>query len=135
MKLIHILRESLNSAANERIDSLPQGKVFDDAKRIDIIFKRSNRNWSEVIEALEQGRQNAERQEIDIRDIRITQPNVQSGKVKRMVQDLDKRATIEAVQFPDGEIAIADGHHRLTANWALGRRTVQVNLVKAEQEA
>jgi hypothetical protein len=134
MKLRDILRESLNDAANERIDSLPQGKVFDDAKRIDGVFKKSSHSWSEVIEALEQNKKNGERQEVNTTDIRITQPNVQSGKVKRMVQGKDGKSTIDVVQFPDGEMAIHDGHHRLTANWALGNKTIVVNLIKAQQK-
>lgn len=139
MKLIDLLRENAAQVeANERIDSLPQGKVFDDAKRIDGIFNKSKREYSYAQAALEQNRENAKKTAVNTTDIRITQPNVQSGKVKekveQMIEDPKDVKTIDAVQFPDGEMVIPDGHHRLTANWALGNKTIVVNLIKAQEK-
>lgn len=120
------------ASADEKMDSLPQGDLFPTAKRIDGIFKKSRHSWSEVIESLERNIENGKRTTVNIEDVKITQPNVLSSKVKKMVQGSGKTPTIDAVLFPDGEIVIHDGHHRLTANWALGNKTIEVNLVRAE---
>lgn len=133
IRLADILKESKTvELANKRIDELPKGKVFSDAKNIEGVFDRSRHSWSEVIEAAEQNKANAESQYIDLKNIHITQPNIQSEKVKKMVQDISDRKPIDVVEFPDGEKAIHDGHHRLTANWALGNKKVLVNLIKAK---
>lgn len=113
-----------------KIDALPTGKIFSDAKKIDGIFKKSGYTWSEVIEAFEKNKESAKPQSINIKDIKITQPNIQSEKVKKMIDDIDKVPPINVVQFKNGEKAIYDGHHRLAANWALGETKIKVNLVK-----
>jgi hypothetical protein len=114
----------------EKIDQLPQGKLFDDAKNIEGIFTKSSRTWSEVAEAFERGRGEAEQELLDIEDIHITQPNVQANKVKSMLDRIESLPTIDVVEFEDGEKVIYDAHHRLTASWALGNSKVQVNIVK-----
>lgn len=116
--------------AIEKIEKLPRGKIFDDAKNIESVFKKSRHSWSEVVENFEKNRQNAEIQSVSLKDIRITQPNIQIGKVSRMISDISNLDIINAVQFPDGEIVIHDGHHRLLAHWALGNLNMKVNLVK-----
>lgn len=134
MKLIDLLRENLTDTANKKIDYLPQGKLFPDAKRIDGVFKRSSRSWSEVIEALEQNKESGEKTAVNTNDVHITQPNVQSRKVKEMIENPKEIKTIDVVQFPDGEMVIPDGHHSLTANWALGKESIEVNLIKAQEK-
>ena len=104
--------------AHNRIDNLPKGSTFEDAKRIDSIFKKSKHTWSETIEAFEKNQKDAEIKLVNIKDIRITQPNVQSIKVKAMIDNVDKLPTLNAVQFSD-ELVIYDGHHRLLATWAV----------------
>lgn len=135
MKHIKLYEEFLNEAkinldlAYEKIDSLPNGSSFEDAKRIDGIFTKSKHTWSEVIEAFEKNAKDAKIKSINIKDIRITQPSIQSNKVKAMMQTFDKLPIINAVQFPD-EIAIYDGHHRLSTAWFLQETRIKVNLVK-----
>ena len=130
------LNESISSskvkAASEKIDSLPVGKIFDDAKRIEDIFKKSKYTWSEVIENFEKLKDSAKPQQVNVKDIHITQPNIQANKVKKMIADVDKTPPINVVQFKNGEMAIYDGHHRLLANWALGENKIKVNLVKVQ---
>jgi hypothetical protein len=121
---------SVESAYN-KIDSLPQGKIFDDAKRIDNIFNKSKHSYSEVIEAYEKNKNNNTTQFVTVKDIHITQPNIQSNKVKQTITSSDVTAPLNVVQFPDGEMAIYDGHHRLTVAWAMGKNKIKVNLVKA----
>lgn len=120
---------SVESAYN-KIDSLPQGKIFDDAKRIDNIFNKSKHSYSEVIEAYEKNKNNSTTQFVTVKDIHITQPNIQSNKVKQTITSSDVTAPLNVVQFPDGEMAIYDGHHRLTVAWAMGKNKIKVNLVK-----
>jgi len=133
--MIHIklyeafILESKLDSAYERIDSLPKGSTFEDAKKIDGVFDKSKHSWSEVIEAFEKHQNEAKIKSINIKDIQITQPNIQSNKVKGMMTKFDKLPTINVVQFPDG-FAIYDGHHRLLTAWALGETKIKVNLVK-----
>lgn len=117
-----------------RIKDLPKGKIFDDAKSLEGVFKKSNKSWSEVIEFFEKNKDNAKVEEVSLKDIHITQPNIQSNKVEKMINDIDKTPTIDAVQFKDGEISIFDGHHRLASLWSLGKEKIKVNLVKEGQE-
>jgi hypothetical protein len=123
------INESNADSASEKIESLPKGSTFDDAKRIDGIFSKSKHTWSEVIEAFEKMQKNAKSKTISIKEIQITQPNIQSNKVKAMIENFDKLPAINVVQFPDG-FGIYDGHHRLLAAWALGKTKIKVNLVK-----
>jgi hypothetical protein len=125
----NFLFESTASAI-QKIDALPAGKIFDDAKRIDNVFKKSSHTWSEVIENFEKNKDLAKTAKVKVKDIRITQPNIQADKVKKMLADLAKTPAINVVQFKNGELAIYDGHHRLLANWALGENQITVNLVK-----
>ncbi len=134
MKHIKLYEEFTNEAkdidsAIERIDSLPKGSTFEDAKRIDGIFNKSKHTWSEVIEAFEKNQSDAKSKTINIKEIQITQPNIQSNKIKAMIENFDKLPAINVVQFPDG-LAIYDGHHRLLTAWALGETKIKVNLVK-----
>ena len=115
--------------AYRQIDDLPKGSTFDDAKRINNIFKKSQYTWSQVIEAFEAHRNEAKLQYMDIKDIHITQPNIQANKVKRMVDNFDKLDPINVVHFKNGEYAIYDGHHRLSAAWALGKKKIKINLI------
>jgi hypothetical protein len=112
-----------------RIDDLPKGSTFEDAKRIESIFTKSKHTWSEVIETFEKNQKDAKVKSVNIKDIQITQPNIQSNKVKAMIEKFDKLPMINAVQFPDG-LAIYDGHHRLLTAWAIGETKIKVNLVK-----
>ena len=116
-------------SAYEKIEGLPKGTLFDDAKRIDGIFAKSKYSWSEVIEAFEKNQKEAKPKFVNIKDIKITQPNVQGNKVRGMIQNSDKLKPINVVQFSD-ELAIYDGHHRLLTDWALGKTRIKVNLVK-----
>lgn len=134
MKKIKLFEGFVNEAksiesAMEKIDSLPKGATFEDAKRIDGIFDRSKHTWSEVIETFEKNQKDAKYKSVNVKDIQITQPNIQSNKVKKMIQDFNKLEPINVVQFSDG-MAIYDGHHRLLTAWALGETKLKVNLVK-----
>ena len=126
------LRNLLVETSNNKIDELPTGKLFNDAKNIQRIFNISRRSWSDVIEAFEKNKDNGNLQLVSLKDIHITQPNIQSNKVKTILADLNKLSTINVVEFEDGEMAIFDGHHRLVANWALGNSKIQVNLVQTK---
>lgn len=122
-------KQSLVSAI-AKVESLPNGKLFDDSKRIDDIFKISKKAWNEVVVAYEQHEEKHHIVYVDISEIHITQPNVQSNKVMKMFDDIEKLPRINVVQFSNGEKAIYDGHHRLIAHWALGEKKIKVNLVK-----
>lgn len=125
------VKESISvNTAYDKIDRLPQGKIFNDAKRIDGIFNKSKHSYSEVIEAFEKNKAKNNIEFVSVKDVHITQPNIQSNKVKQTITSFDDTATINVVQFPDGEMAIYDGHHRLTAAWAIGKDKIKVNLVK-----
>lgn len=132
IKLIDILREEISPSnlAIQKIDELPKGKIFDDAKNIEGIFKKSQHSWSEVIDSFEKNKHKSKPQTVNIRDIHITQPNIQSNKIKHTIKNLDKVPTINVVEFENGEKAIYDGHHRLVASWALGDAKIKVNLVQ-----
>jgi hypothetical protein len=132
IRLKSLLKE-INSSielAFERIDKLPAGKLFNDAKSIKDIFTLSNHSWSEVIENFEKNKENGTNENVDISNIHITQPNIQSNKVKHIIENINKMPIINVVQFNDGEMAIYDGHHRLVANWAIGNTQIKVNLVR-----
>ena len=129
IQLKDLLKENILDVANQRIDALPKGKLFDNAKNIEKIFDKSRHSWSETTEAFETNKSESKLQSVNIADIYITQPNIQSNKVKKMIVGIDKLPIINAVKFPDGEIVIYDGHHRLIANWALGKTRIKLNLV------
>ena len=101
--------------------------MFDDAKNIEGLFKRSKHTWSEVIEAFEMRQDRAKETQIAIKDIQITQPNIQLGKVEKML-NASSLPLINVVKFNDG-YAIYDGHHRLMTAWALNDKKIKVNLV------
>jgi len=132
IRLKTLLQESNNSLelAYNRIDGLPVGKLFDDAKNIESVFKKSIHSWNDVIVTYERYEDEHHIVNINVSDIHITQPNIQANKVKEMIPNIDKTPRINVVQFTDGEMAIYDGHHRLIANWALGNTKIKVNLVK-----
>jgi len=135
MKHVKLFEQFVNEAkrdvdsAMELIDSLPKGATFDDAKRIDGVFDRSKHTWSEVIEAFEKRQHEAKVKSVNVKDVKITQPNIQSSKIKGMLNKVDKLPLINMVQFPDG-LVIYDGHHRLLTAWALGETKIKANLVK-----
>ena len=134
MKHIKLYEDFVNEAKNtdsaiEKIDSLQKGAIFDDAKRIDTIFNITKHSWSDVMHTYEQNKDKAKIKSINVKDIQITQPNIQSNKVKEMINRDGKLKMINVVEFPDG-YAIYDGHHRLTTAWALGETKIKVNLVK-----
>jgi hypothetical protein len=122
--------ETSNVTISQKIDQLPQGKLFNDSKNIEGIFKKSSHSWSEVIELFEKNKNKSKPEIIDIKDIHITQPNIQSNKVKNMLDKVNNLSYINVVEFEDGEKVIYDAHHRLVANWALGNNRIKVNLVK-----
>lgn len=124
--------ETLNIKVNEKINQLPKGKIFDDAKNIEGIFKKSNHTWSETIEAYEKNQNQSSPSTIDIKDITITQPNIQANKVKNILNKVNDLPPINVIEFEDGEKVIYDGHHRLVADWALGNNTIEVNLIKVK---
>jgi hypothetical protein len=136
MKHLHTFESFLNESnksvemADAKIDKLPAGKLFDDAKNIEKVFKKSKYSWNDVIVTYEQYEEQHHIKIINISDIHITQPNIQANKVKEMMPNIDKTPRINVVQFTDGEMSIYDGHHRLIANWALGNTKIKVNLVK-----
>jgi len=130
-KLKGIIREIIQEESiNKKIDELPQGKIFNDSKNIESIFRRSSHNWSEVIELFEKNKNKSKPDIIDIKDIHITQPNIQANKVKNMLDKVNDLSPINVVEFEDGEKVIYDGHHRLVTNWALDNNKIKVNLVK-----
>ena len=133
MKFVQLFEQFINESkvelANQKIDDLPKGATFEDAKRIDGVFDKSKHTWSEVIETFESNQKDAKVKSVNVKDIQITQPNIQANKVKRMIVEPGKLPIINAVQFSDG-ISIYDGHHRLMTAWALGETKIKVNLVK-----
>jgi hypothetical protein len=130
-KIKDIIREIIQEESiNKKIDELPQGKIFDDAKNIEGIFKKSSYSWSEVIELFEKNKHKGKPEIVDIKDIHITQPNIQANKVKNILDKVNNLSPINIVEFEDGEKIIYDGHHRLVANWALDNNIIKVNLVK-----
>ena len=122
------VNESKVDKAMEKLQALPQGKMFDDAKNIESVFKKSKHTWHEVIETFEANQADAVETQIPIKDIQITQPNIQLNKVEKMLS-AKNLPVVNAVKFKDG-YAIYDGHHRLMSAWALGETKIKVNLVK-----
>lgn len=121
------VNESKVDKAMEKLQALPQGKMFDDAKNIESVFKKSKHTWHEVIETFETNQSDAVETQINIKDIQITQPNIQLYKVEKMLTAKDL-PMINVVKFKDG-YAIYDGHHRLMTAWALDDKKIKVNLV------
>ena len=131
IRLIDLLKEDIDvRSAMAKIDSLPKGTMFDDARKIDKLFKRSSHAWSEVIETFEANQSDASVETVNIKDIQITQPNIQTHKIENMLNNFNKLPLINVVEFPDG-LVIYDGHHRLIATWVIGEKKIKVNLVKA----
>jgi hypothetical protein len=134
MKPIKLFEEFLNEsqkqdAAMQKVEALPKGSIFDDAKRIDSIFQISNRPWSEVVQAWEKNEKQAKPKTINPKDIHITQRNIQSSKVGEMIYRKGTLKTINVIEFPEGMV-IYDGHHRLLTAWALGETKLKVNYIK-----
>jgi len=123
------LNESREDAAMQKLEALPKGSIFDDAKRIDSIFKTNNRTWSEVVQAWEKNEKQAKTKTINPKDVQITQRNIQLSKVREMVYRKGPLKTINVIEFPEGMV-IPDGHHRLTTAWALGETRLKVNYIK-----
>jgi hypothetical protein len=119
--------------ANDKINTLPAGKLFDDAKSISGVFKKSERQWSDVVYNFEQNQKSAKQTFASIKDIQITQPNIQSNKAKKLIDSRVKTPIVNAVKYKNGDIVIFDGHHRLIAKWAKGNKTIRLNMVKINQ--
>jgi hypothetical protein len=113
----------------EKVGTLPKGKIFDDAKNIESVFKKSAHAWHETIAVFEANQDGAKVASVSIANVHVTQPNIQANKVGKMIADFGNLPIINAVQFNDA-IVIYDGHHRLMTAWALGMTEVEVNLVK-----
>jgi len=134
MKPIKLFEQFLNEsqkqdAAMKKVEALPKGSIFDDAKRIDSIFQISNRAWSEVVQAWEENEKSAKSKTINPKDVQITQRNIQSSKVGEMIYRKGPLKTINVIEFPEGMV-IPDGHHRLLTAWALGITKLSVNYIK-----
>jgi hypothetical protein len=127
-----ILNGNIDNYMN-KIESLPKGKLFSDAKNIESIFQKSQYTWSETIEAFEKNKKNSNKESVNIKDIYITQPNIQTGKLKNIIANISKTPDINVVEFSNGEKVIFDGHHRLVANWAIGNKKIKVNLAKVSK--
>ena len=121
------INESKLDKAMDKLQALPEGKMFSDAKNIESVFKKSKHTWSEVIETFEKHESDSVESTIPIKDIRITQPNIQINKVEKMLNAKDL-PLINVVKFKD-DYAIYDGHHRLMVAWVLGESKIKVNLV------
>ena len=121
------INESKLDKAMDKLQALPEGKMFSDAKNIESVFKKSKHTWSEVIESFEKYQSEAVESVIPIKDIRITQPNIQVNKVEKILNAKDL-PLINVVKFKD-DYAIYDGHHRLITAWALGEAKIKINLV------
>ena len=91
MKFVQLFEQFINESkvelANQKIDDLPKGATFEDAKKIDGVFDKSKHTWSEVIEAFESNQKDAKVKSVNVKDIQITQPNIQANKVKRMIAE------------------------------------------------
>ena len=66
MKPLKIFEDFINEAkdvesAVAKIDGLPKGAIFDDAKRIDDIFDITKHSWSDVVNAFEKKEQDAKK--------------------------------------------------------------------------
>ena len=129
MKFIKLKTLLAESNAEQKLQSLPKGQIFDDAKSIKDTFDASPYTWSQTIEAYESNATKAKHVTIPINTIYITQPNIQLHKVLNIMANLDSTPIINAVKFDNNTISIFDGHHRLVANWALDKTHVKVNLV------
>jgi CRISPR/Cas system CSM-associated protein Csm4 (group 5 of RAMP superfamily) len=134
MKPIRLFEEFINEsqkqeAALQKVEALPKGSIFDDAKRIDSIFKINNRSWSEVVQAWEENEKSAKSKTINPKDVQITQRNIQLSKVEEMIRRKGPLKTINVIEFPEGMV-IYDGHHRLLTAWALEETKLRVNYVK-----
>ncbi len=114
----------------QKVEALPKGSIFDDAKRIDGIFKLNNRPWSEIVQTWEENEKQAKPKTINPKDIQITQRNIQLGKVDEMIHRKGSLKTIHVIEYPEGMV-IYDGHHRLTTAWALGIHKLRVDYIKA----
>jgi hypothetical protein len=134
MKNLHTFEEFLNESqsvkdtAYSKIDELPN--VEAKHKRINGIFNVSKHAWSEHNEYLKRKRKMFPNVYVYLTDIHITQLDVESIKVKDILDNIDKLSLITIFQLADGEKIIYDGHHRLIAHWALGEKKIKVNLVK-----
>ncbi len=134
MKPIKLFEEFLNEsqkedAAVQKVEALPKGSIFDDAKRIDSIFKINNRSWSEVVQAWEENEKDSKTRTINPKDVQITQRNIQLSKVEEVIRRKGTLKKINVIEFPEGMV-IYDGHHRLTTAWALGETKLKVNYIK-----
>lgn len=118
-------------SAQDKLDSLPKGKIFDDAVDISSIFKKSNKSHNEVLVDYEtgEGDGNAVTTEVKISDIQITQPNITKNKVLRFLKDVNKLPHIPVVKY-GRQIVTFDGHHRLVTAWVAGHKTIKVSMVK-----
>lgn len=126
IKLKTLINES---SAEQKLQALPKGQLFNDAKSIKDVFDASPYTWSQTIEAFEKHAAKAKHVTVPINTIKITQPNIQLHKVLNIMAKLDTTPIINSVKFDDNNTVIFDGHHRLMANWALGNSNIKVNLV------
>ena len=94
MKHLHTFEEFLNESnksvemADAKIDKLPAGKLFDDAKNIEGVFNKSKYDWNEVIVTYERHEDEHHIKFVNISDIHITQPNIQANKVKEIISNI-----------------------------------------------
>lgn len=116
-------------SAQDKLDSLPKGKIFDDAVDISGIFKKSNKSHNEVLVDYETEDGNIVITEVKISDIQITQPNITKKKVLRFLKDVNKLPPIPVVKY-GRQIVTFDGHHRLVTAWLAGHKTIKVSMAE-----
>jgi hypothetical protein len=88
MKYIKLKALIQESNAQQKLEALPKGKLFNDAKSIKGVFDSSSYTWSQAIEAFETNSTKAKIISIPIDSIKITQPNIQLNKVLDIILKL-----------------------------------------------
>jgi hypothetical protein len=94
MNHIPSFKDFLYESNTDKLDRLPRGAMFDDAKNIKSVFRVSSHGWSETAEAFEKNQDRGKLSLVNTNDIEITQPNVQSNKVKGLIPYLDEAPEI-----------------------------------------
>jgi hypothetical protein len=76
----------------------------------------------------------ADDEEVDLRDLTATQKTIDIHRVRQMLNEPESVDGDPMVVLHGDDKYIADGHHRLTRDFMLGKQTAEVKVVREEDE-
>lgn len=113
------------------LENLPRGKFFDDTVDITSLFKKSKLSHNKCLVDYEKNESSAKVVDVQMSKIQITQPYVRKNKILNLLKTKIINP-IQAVKYGN-VVVVIDGHHRLVAEYLIGKNKISVKLVEGDK--